>query len=191
MIKAVIFDCFGVLYRDNISMLYDQVEEDKRQELQDIIHATDHGFLSRDEYYESIAQLAGTTIEAIREVEKRQHTRDEAMIAFTQTLRPEYKVGLLSNIDIDTMAKLFPLPQRAELFDAFVMSGEVGLVKPTVEIFEYAATRLGVRPEECIMIDDLMKNIEGAELANMKGILFTSRPQLQRDLDRMLGVSHA
>ena len=191
MIRALIFDCFGVLYRDNLSMLYDAVPTESHPAMQDIIHATDHGFLSRDEYYEKIAELAGISITDVKAIELRQHQRDESMIAYTQTFKPEYKIGLLSNIDSGTMAKLFPEPKRSELFDAFVISGDVGIVKPTLEIFEIAAHRLGLLPEECVMIDDLPKNVDAAKQVGMHGVLFTTQRNLEQRLGELLGEQHA
>lgn len=189
MIKAIIFDCFGVLYRDNISMLYDEVPNNQRQALQDIIHATDYGFLSRGEYYARIAEIAGKTPEEIRAVDDRQHTRDERMIAYSQEFRPAYKVALLSNIDSETIRRLFP--NFEQLFDAFVVSGDVGMTKPSVELFEFTAAKLGLPPEGCLMIDDLPKNVEGAKLAGMKAVLFTSQRQLEEDLLVVLGQENA
>ena len=186
MIRALIFDCFGVLYRDNLSMLYEAVPESAHGALQDIIRATDHGFLTRQEYYEEIADLASATTQDIQAIEQCQHQRDEAMIAYTQTFKPHYKIGLLSNIDAHSMEHMFPEPQRSELFDVFVISGEVGLTKPTAEIFQLAAVRLGLAPDECVMIDDLPKNVEGARVAGLHSILFTSQQQLQRDLSALL-----
>lgn len=186
MIKALIFDCFGVLYRDNLSMLYETVTPDRYREIQDIIHATDHGFLTRDEYYAKIGELSGRTPDDIRAIEQRQHVRDPEMIAYTQTFRPRYKVGVLSNIDVDTMTKLFPELDRGQLFDGFVMSGEVGITKPAPEIFELAASKLGVEPEECLMIDDIPTNVEGAIAAGMRGLVFSSQRQLAIDLARVL-----
>jgi HAD superfamily hydrolase (TIGR01509 family) len=186
MIRAVIFDCFGVLYRDNSSLLYDAVPVDKYQALQDIIHATDHGYLTRDEYYAQVADIANTTPEKIKAIDHRQHSRDEDMIQFTQTLKPQYKIGLLSNIDHDTMQRMFPEPMRSELFDMFVVSGDVGVTKPAAEIFHIAADTLGLRPEECVMIDDLEKNVTGAQMAGMQALQFISRPQLEKELSQLL-----
>lgn len=186
MIKALIFDCFGVLYRDNLSLLYDIVPLEKHQQMQDIIHATDHGMLSRDEYYQGIAAIAGKSIEAIAEIDHRQHSRDEAMIELVKRYKAEYKIGFLSNIDSDTIHRLFPEPERSELFDAFVVSGEVGLTKPSLELFELTATRLDVEPEECLMIDDIPNNIDGATTVGMKGICFSSRLQLVQELNTLL-----
>jgi epoxide hydrolase-like predicted phosphatase len=154
--------------------------------MQDIIHATDHGFLTREEYYSKIAELSGKTPEAIREIESRQHERDPEMIAFTQTFKPAYKIGMVSNIDSGSMDKLFPHPEREQLFDVFVVSGEVGITKPQPEIYELTAARLGVEPEECVMIDDLPNNVAGAQLAGMKGLVFSSRRQLEKDLKVLL-----
>lgn len=184
MIKAIIFDCFGVLYRDNISMLYDAVPAEKHQDLQDIIHATDYGFVSREEYYVKIAELAGRTPNDVREIETRQHFRDERMIAYSQTFRLKYKVGLLSNIDSATIRRLFP--NFEELFDAFVVSGDIGITKPSIEIFEIAVTKLGLLPEECVMIDDIPDNVEGAKMAGMQALLFTTQYELERELPKLL-----
>lgn len=184
MIKALIFDCFGVLYRDNVSLLYEAVPVEKHQALQDIIRASDYGYLSREEYYQNVAELAGREAADIREIEKRQHTRDEQMIAYSQTFRPKYQVGLLSNIDSVTIRRY--LPDIEQLFDRFIVSGDVGVTKPSQEIFELMAAKLGLHPEECLMIDDLPKNVEGAESVGMQAVLFTSRRQLEQDLATIL-----
>ena len=59
----------------------------------------------------------------------------------------------------------------AELFDAVVISAEVGLHKPQPEIYLLASKRLGVEPEQCVFIDDLRENCAGAEAVGMTAIL--------------------
>lgn len=189
MIRGIIFDCFGVLYRDNLSMLYDAVPPENHQALKDIIHATDYGYLDRQEYYSSVAELANKTPEDIRAIELRQHVRDDDMVAYCQSFKPKYKVGLLSNVDSGSIRQLFP--NHDELFDAFVVSGDIGVAKPTPEIFEHAAAKMGLRPEECVMIDDIQRNVEGAQMTGMYGIVFTSRQQLEKDLAQLLEAGNA
>jgi putative hydrolase of the HAD superfamily len=58
-----------------------------------------------------------------------------------------------------------------ELFDAVVISGEVGLHKPQPEIFLLACERLGLEPAECVFVDDLRENVAGAEAVGMTAIL--------------------
>ena len=50
----------------------------------------------------------------------------------------------------------------AELFDAWVISGEVGLRKPDPAIYELAAERLGLPPAACVFVDDLPGNLKPA-----------------------------
>lgn len=186
MIKALIFDCFGVLYRDNLSMLYEVVPKDKQQELHDIIHATDHGFISRADYFEKIAELSGKEASDIRELDRRQYSRNEPLIARAKELKPDFKIGLLSNIGDETMDRLFLEPERSELFDAFVISSAVGLIKPAIELFQVTAERIGCKPEECLMIDDIPANVEGARAAGMQAMLFTNNHQFECDLRVLL-----
>jgi epoxide hydrolase-like predicted phosphatase len=77
----------------------------------------------------------------------------------------------------------------AELFDAVVISAEVGLHKPQPEIFRLAADRLGVEPERCVFVDDLRENIEGAEAVGMTGILHRDPEATVARLEELLGIA--
>jgi FMN phosphatase YigB (HAD superfamily) len=57
-----------------------------------------------------------------------------------------------------------------ELFDVAVISAEVHLHKPQPEIYLLAAERLGVEPAQCIFVDDLRENCEGAETVGMTAV---------------------
>jgi putative hydrolase of the HAD superfamily len=75
-----------------------------------------------------------------------------------------------------------------ELFDAVVISGEVGLHKPQPEIFRLGAERLGLPPEECVFVDDLRENCEGAEAIGMTALLHRGAESTLPELERLLGV---
>ena len=75
-----------------------------------------------------------------------------------------------------------------ELFDAAVISGDVGLHKPEPEIFHLGAERLGVPPQECVFVDDLRENCEGAEAVGMTAILHRGADTTLPELERLLGV---
>ena len=57
-----------------------------------------------------------------------------------------------------------------DVFDAVVLSGDVGLAKPDMRIFALTADRLGVAPAECVFVDDLIGNVRGAVAAGMVGV---------------------
>ena len=76
-----------------------------------------------------------------------------------------------------------------ELFDAAVISGDVGLHKPEPEIFHLGAEKIGVPPEECVFVDDLRENCAGAEAVGMTAILHRGADSTLPELERLLGVS--
>lgn len=75
-----------------------------------------------------------------------------------------------------------------ELFDALVISGEVGLRKPEPAIYQLAAERLGVAPAECVFVDDLAVNVRGAAAAGMIGVHHTSVESTVAELEALFGV---
>ena len=76
----------------------------------------------------------------------------------------------------------------AELFDAVVISAEVGLHKPQPGIYRLAAERLGVAPGRCLFVDDLQENCEGAEAVGMTAIRHRSPPETIARLTELTGV---
>ena len=78
-----------------------------------------------------------------------------------------------------------------ELFDAVVISGDVGMHKPEPEIFELGAERIGVPPTECVFVDDLRENCAGAEAVGMTAILHRGSESTLPRLQELLGVTLA
>ncbi len=75
-----------------------------------------------------------------------------------------------------------------ELFDAVVISGEEGLHKPQPEIYRLGAERAGLPPEECVFVDDLRENCEGAEAVGMTAVLHRGADTTLPRLEGLLGV---
>ncbi|MGA7988006.1 MAG: HAD family phosphatase [Candidatus Dormiibacterota bacterium] len=81
-----------------------------------------------------------------------------------------YRTALLTNISREGEAiwrSLFPVD---ELFDIVIDSSKVGLRKPDPEIYHLTCKRLGVSPERCLFIDDLLCNVEAATALGMQTI---------------------
>jgi putative hydrolase of the HAD superfamily len=75
-----------------------------------------------------------------------------------------------------------------ELFDVVVISAEVGLHKPQPEIYRLAAEQLGVKPEDCVFVDDLRENCAGAEAVGMTAVLHRDTEQTIAQLEELLDV---
>lgn len=78
-----------------------------------------------------------------------------------------------------------------ELFDAVVISGDVGMHKPQPEIFQLGAEKVGVAPEDCVFVDDLRENCAGAEAVGMTAILHRGPDSTLPELSRLLGLEFA
>ena len=76
----------------------------------------------------------------------------------------------------------------SELFDTVVISAEVGMHKPQPEIYRLAAERLRVDPEQCLFVDDLKENCEGAEAVGMTAIRHHDAPETIAKLRELTGV---
>ena len=114
---------------------------------------------------------------------------DERMVdAVRQTRAAGIPTGLISNSWGRTS---YDQQLIDELFDAAVISGDVGLHKPEPEIFHLGAEKIGVPPEECVFVDDLRENCEGAEAVGMTAILHRGADSSVPELERLLGLSLA
>lgn len=111
---------------------------------------------------------------------------DEDMLAVVRRARSGgIRTGLLSN----SWGFDYPREGWPELFDAVVISGEVGLRKPDPEIYALAANRLGLPAESIVFVDDLAPNIRAATAAGMVGVLHSEVDQTVAELERLLGMS--
>jgi HAD superfamily hydrolase (TIGR01509 family) len=63
-----------------------------------------------------------------------------------------------------------------------VLSFQVGCRKPEPGIYQEAILRAGYPPQEILFTDDLIANVEGALLAGIDAVQFTSLAQFERDL---------
>lgn len=190
MIRGIIFDCFGVLYHGSLDHLRELAPADRVSEVTDLSHSYDYGFISQADYFKGVGLILGQSASEVEAICRRQHVRNEPLIAYAKSLRPRYKVGLLSNVGRGFIEELFTPRELHELFDAQVLSNEVGMAKPGSAIFELTAQRLGLDMSECVMIDDSARNTSGAEMVGMSGVLYESVTGLRDEL-RKLGVANA
>ena len=89
------------------------------------------------------------------------------------------RVALLSN----SWGNSYPAQVRNGLFDAVVISGEVGMRKPEERIYRHAADLIGLSTAECVMLDDLPHNVAGAARAGMIGVQHRSYDQTLAELE--------
>ncbi len=122
--------------------------------------------------------------------------RAEASAAMVDTVRQlraaGYRTALLTNNAREWEPMWRGLIPVDELFDVVVDSSVVGLRKPDPRIYELTCERLGLRPEECIFVDDLECNVDAAAALGMETVHCTD-PTAASELvaQRLLGRSAA
>ncbi len=187
VIKAVIFDLFGVLVLPGYTSLFNRFPN-LASEMNALIDSANDGVVSRRVFYESMADLVGVSVDEVRASYMGDYRRDESAVDWVRRLKSAglYKLGLLSNVGHGWAEDFFSDQELTELFDEVVLSSDVGLSKPAPRVFDITAERLGVAPVECIMVDDRPSNIDGAKQAGMSGILYESLDKAKLDLASML-----
>lgn len=71
------------------------------------------------------------------------------------------------------------------ILDGYVVSGREKLLKPDKAIYKKLCSRYSLNPEDCVFVDDVPANVEGARRAGMEGIVFTGAADLRRSLKEM------
>lgn len=190
MIRAVIFDCFGVLTTDGwlpFKRKYFSGNPELEQAATDLNKRTDAGLASYDDFVRDIADLAHVPLAEASKAIEHNVTDDELLAYIASDIKPKYKVGLLSNAGANWMDRLFSKEQIA-LFDAIALSYETGVIKPDARAYQIITERLGVAPDECIFVDDQERYCAAARDAGMKAIWYQSLEQFKADILPLLQV---
>jgi len=188
MIRALIFDCFGVFYPDPVFayMHNPQSPPEKAKELHSFDEQAARGKLTKNEFIKKVTQLLNKSPQEIDQQFFQRHSNNQDLINFVKSARSRYKTELLSNIGGDMMDGFFTPQEREELFDVVIFSGNEKFAKPDKEFFALACERLGVIPQEAIMIDDVEHNCDAAKSIGMQSICYKNFEQFEREINLLL-----
>ena len=200
MIKCVISDMGNVILTFDSSIFYRQISESSPYtpeqmakivtESSGLLSAFGTGKISPQEFYKEISDKLqlGTDFESFFSVYNNVFVLMPKVLKTLMKLKTKYRLILLSNTDVKHVGfikKRFP---ELFFFNDYVLSYEVGLIKPDPEIYQIALKRAKARAGECVFIDDLEENIEVAAKMGIHTILFTPQTDLEAEL-RSLGIS--
>lgn len=186
MIKAIIFDCFGVLATEAwlpFKAQYFGHDEVLFEEATDLAKRANYGLISQGDFIKEAARMAGITpLEAERYISR--NVPNEELFAYIGELKKSYKIGFLSNIAGNYLSRIFE-PEQLVVFNKICLSYETGYIKPEPEAFLNIATKLGVEPGEAVMVDDQERIIAGARGAGLKGIVFSDTDSLKSEIAKL------
>jgi putative hydrolase of the HAD superfamily len=90
------------------------------------------------------------------------------------------RTAFLSNSGPEVMARVRVRWPLAGLFDAVIISCEVGLSKPDPRIYQLCLDRLGLSAPDTLFVDDRADNIEGAARVGLRTLQFEGPDALAR-----------
>lgn len=108
----------------------------------------------------------------------------ETVVILEELVDAGVDVTALSNIPSDTYLECFPRFAFLHRFRGITASGEVGLVKPDLAIYEHHAKAFGLMPAATLFFDDMPYNVEAARQAGWNAEQFVDAARMRADLKR-------
>ncbi|MBN1120140.1 MAG: HAD family phosphatase [Anaerolineae bacterium] len=192
---AVIFDWGGVLmctedYTPRFS--WDDRLGLARGSVESVVHGSAHwrlaqqGKITLDVYWDGVGGELNLTPELLSELRADFYSGDRLDRSLVDLIRKMRKrgllVGLLSNYTTD-LADLIAGEGLGGLFDAQVISAEIGITKPDPAAYEAVLTELSVEPQDAFFVDDFEENVKGARSLGMRAVRFMPGLELENLLN--------
>lgn len=188
MIKAIIFDCFGVLAKETWTPYRNEHFGTSGSDFEWAnaqMERVSKGEFTADEFVAAVCDRTGSDRPWLKRLLHQNPPNDELFDYIRTELKPRYKIGLLSNVGSNRLRELFS-DEQITLFDEKILSFEEGIAKPDIRVYEVAHRRLALRANECVFVDDIDRYCEGARMAGMKAVQYKSITQFTKDLTELL-----
>jgi epoxide hydrolase-like predicted phosphatase len=145
------------------------------------------GKLPEEEFEVAFAEILGVApAELIDRLFAGSHPEESMLVAIERARGAGIRTGLVSN---SWGTRRYDHEQLAKLFDGIVISGEVGIRKPSPEIYELGVERIGVAAEQCVFVDDLPFNLAPAATLGMTTVHHVTPDQTIAELEHLFGVA--
>jgi len=201
VIRAVVFDIGGVLEIDPdlgaVPMWENRLglpAGELSERMHDAFAAGSIGTITEDDVHQALKDrlgLDGQQVAAFMADIWRQYlgTPNTGLIEYARLLRPRYRTGILSNSFVGAREREQAAYGFEDLVDDIVYSHEAGMSKPDPRIYALACTRLGVRPDETVFVDDTDYCVAGALEVGMHAVRYLDNTQVIDEIEVLLASS--
>lgn len=191
--KAILWDCDGVLIDSEVlacsvaanylcelgyPITTEQFVErfmgnSRKQILAEILAETGNDYTAAFE--------KGGTVQAKREVFETQLKATPGIVDVLQSI--DLPMAVASGSDPDRLKFTLGLTSLLDYFNGHIYSAEgVAKGKPAPDIFLHAAEKLGVAPEDCLVVEDGIHGIHAAQAAGMDVIAYIGASHMTHSL---------
>ncbi len=179
-ITTIIFDMYGVIIEESkgnfIPYTYNHFDESEYERItrqfrvEKLFSKAGSGEINSDTFLKSLG--FSDTEYYMRDYIENHLTLDAGFIRFAELFAGQYEFVLLSNDVSEWSAYITKFHGLDKYFKHKIVSGDVKCRKPDREIYEIAMERIGKKPEECLFIDNTVKNLTVAQELGIVPILF-------------------
>lgn len=186
MIRAVLFDFGGVIANAGFFEWIDKhiaPHETIKNKIRPLQDKVDRGDLPVSAYDDFFAAITGETAKKVDEEILQSYFLHEDVIQIIKKLK-EHKIQtvIVSNFPDKWFSALEKRFHFDSLFDEIFISSRLHMIKPEKKLFDYVFSRLNVKPEETIFVDDTKDIVNDVSQLGVHALLFTSSEKLQKDL---------
>lgn len=200
MIKSIISDLGNVLIFFDNNIFFKKIAEYSPLSEDEVVsevlahlelsRSFDMGKVTPDEFYLQAAQIFKATVDKTTffSIYNDIFSINMPVVELLKSLQSGYKLVLCSNTDVERFEFVKKKYPEVLLFDKYIVSYEVGFMKPHPRIYEAALEEAGTKPEESVFIDDREENIIAAEKLGLQTILLNPDTNLKHALQK-IGVT--
>ncbi len=204
VIKAIIWDLGGVLLRTTdqaprmeLAKKFDMTSE----QLESLVFHSEsskqaeRGEKSLAEHWVWLSEILDCSVESMAAFQEEffgGDCFDGDLLSWIQSMRSFCKMGLLSNAWANAPYQADQkYPGFSALFDAAAYSVDIKVRKPDPASYQWVVSKLQVHPAECVFVDDMPMNLEGAASVGIQPVHYKTTPQVIQDLSALLSQGGA
>lgn len=193
MKPVVIFDFFGVFctsiatdwFKKNTAVTPKSLET-----FQALCTESDYGKFTRAEFNQKASALTGVPVPEIISGIEAETNINTPLVSYAQQLQTNgYRLACLSNGTHEWTLQVITDHGLGGLFEQVVLSGDVGIVKPSQGIYRYALELLDIKASEAVFVDDRQANVDAAITCGMRGLLFSETTAFISDFEQLEAVA--
>jgi epoxide hydrolase-like predicted phosphatase len=197
MTRAVVLDIGGVVFIPKtfhpLAKEYAKIMIRKEDEVYETFVKYWHMWklekIKESEFFENLMKDLGVKADKdrLREIMYSFPELDMEIVSLIKRLKNGYEIFSLTNHAREFFDFLDRKHGLNGMFDRIFKSYETGLAKPDPRFFEYMLKETGMKPEECVFVDDREENVETARKLGMRAILYENAKILETEL-RKIGL---
>ena len=198
VIRAVVFDIGGVLeitpdlgvdrwWETRLGLPAGQMAE----RMHDVWLSGSLGTITLEDVHQAITDRLGLDERQVAEFmadlwHEYLGTANTELIEYARGLRPRYRTGILSNSFVGAREREQAAYGFEDLVDEIVYSHEAGMSKPDRRIYALVCSRLNVRPDETVFLDDTAVCVAGAREAGIHAVRYQDNAQAIAEIGKLL-----